>query len=646
MANVFKLTLGTPEEIVPSNFKQPSKTTLSDSCKYPLDKIKFKTTKFGCSIEMPLEDEEIFGFGLQLKNVRHRGTKKMLRPNADPLSDSGDSHAPVPFFVTNKGYGIYIDTARYATFYCGASHVHDHKNVKKDAATSTAELYAARKAEESVMLIDIPIAKGVDMYIIEGDGITDIVSEYNMLSGGGCMPSLWGLGVLYRCYVKSNQEQVMGFANYFRENHMPCDIIGLEPGWQTRFYSCSFVWNEQEFPTWKNMIKDLRDMNFHVNLWEHAFTNGESPIYEDLKPYSGNFEVWEGLVPDFADEKASDIFAEYHKTVLTDNGITGFKLDECDGSDYTGGWTFPNSTEFPSGLDSEQMHSLFGVLYQQSILKSLGGMRTLSEVRNSGAFAAPYPFVLYSDLYDHRDFIRGTVNAGYTGLLWAPEIRYADSKLDMIRRIQSVVFSPQALLNQWDQETPPWIMWDAVPEAREILNIRMSLIPYLYSAFYQYHTTGKPPVRSLVFDFEDDLECYAIDNEYMFGDSMLVAPMTADEQEREVYLPKGRWYDFWSNEVFEGGAKITVETNNIPVFIKDNSIIPWAKPVEYMNSETVFELTLKCFGEEGEISLIQDDGMTYATEYVAEKLAFKGKNIENNLSASGRYTVTNIEFRD
>lgn len=646
MTNICKITLGIPENIVPSKFKQNSKIELSDSCSYPKDKIKFKTTASGCSIELPLSDEEIFGFGLQLKSVCHRGTKKTMRPNADPLSDSGDSHAPVPFFVTNRGYGIYVDTARYVSFYCGASHVHNHKTVKNTVATTTEELYAAKKADESVMLIDIPAAKGADIYIIEGDGITDIVSAYNMLSGGGCMPPVWGLGVLYRCYAKSNQEEILKFAEYFRKNHMPCDIIGLEPGWQTKVYSCSYVWNKENFADWKNMLSKLKSDNFHINLWEHAFINSESPIYEDMKEHCGDFEVWEGLVPDFADEKGSEIFAEFHKTELVDNGITGFKLDECDGSDFTGGWTFPNSAQFPSGLDGEQMHSLFGTLYQQSLIKSFGNMRTFSEVRNSGAFAAPYPFVLYSDLYEHRDFIRGTVNAGYSGLLWAPEIRGAESKTDMIRRIQSVVFSPQAVLNQWNQEIPTWVKWDAVPEAREILNIRMSLIPYLYSAFYQYHTLGKPPVRSLVFDFEDDCECFSIDDEYMFGDSMLVAPITADDTEREVYLPKGRWYDFWSNEVYEGGAKITVRTDNIPVFIKDNSVIPWAKPVEYITENTIFELTVKCFGQNGEISLIQDDGISNNTAYTAEKISFSGTNLKNNLSENGRYKVLDIEYRN
>lgn len=301
----------------------------------------------GCSIELPLGDEEIFGFGLQLKKMCHRRTKKTVRANADALADSGDSHAPVPFFVTNRGYGIYADTARYASFYCGVSHVHEHKAEKKNIATTTEELYAAKKNENSVMLIDIPAAKGVDLYIFEVETILDIVSTYNMFSGSGCMPALWGLGVLYRCYAKSTDKDVLNFAEYFRSNHITCDIIGLEPGWQTHAYSCTFVWDGERFGEWKSMLDSIKKANYHVNLWEHAFVSSESPIYEKLQNHSGDFELWEGLVPDFADGEAAEIFADYHKNALIDNGISGFKLDECDGSDFTGGWTFPNSSQFP-----------------------------------------------------------------------------------------------------------------------------------------------------------------------------------------------------------------------------------------------------------------------------------------------------------
>ena len=206
------------------------------------------------------------------------------------------------------------------------------------------------------------------------------------------------------------------------------------------------------------MIGDLEKRNFRVNLWEHAFTNPESPIYKDLVPYSGDYEVWGGVVPDFLTPEARQIFADFHEKNHVALGVSGYKLDECDNSDFTRNWSFPEFSSFPSGADGEQMHCLFGLRYQDTIQNIFEKRRepTYGLVRNSQALAAPYPYVLYSDLYDHREFIRGLVNAGFSGLLWTPELRDARNREDLVRRLQSAALSPMALINAWYIRNPPW----------------------------------------------------------------------------------------------------------------------------------------------------------------------------------------------
>lgn len=130
--------------------------------------------------------------------------------------------------------------------------------------------------------------------------------------------------------------------------------------------------------------------SFHISLWEHAFVNVASPIYQKMREHCGDYEVWKGLIPDFADPEARKIFADHHRFYLVEQGIDGFKLDECDNSDFVHDWSYPNCTEFPSGMDGEQHHQLFGILYMQAILEALGDQPTLSEVRNAGALAASY----------------------------------------------------------------------------------------------------------------------------------------------------------------------------------------------------------------------------------------------------------------
>lgn len=560
-----KLTFGTPETLTPSRF---CPTFCYEETPVTPREFTFRQMPSGCVLEWPLEeDAHIFGFGLQLKQFDHTGHKLTLRVNADPVSPNGESHAPVPFFVTNKGYGIYFDTARYATFTCGVKKpggpAVEGRNLP---ATSTEELYAVRKGGERWMSVHIPTAQGIDIYVIEGESITDIVSQYNRLAGGGPMVPEWGLGVLYRCCTRYNAEQVRGMADYFRSHDIPCDILGLEPGWQTQTYSCSYVWDPGRFPDPAGLVADLRAQGYHVNLWQHAFTHPTSPIYEKLAPYSGDYAVWEGLVPDLSLPEARAIFADYQRRALVDIGVDGFKLDECDGSDNTGGWSFPLHATFPSGLDGEQYHSLFGTLYARAVSEALGDTPTLSEVRQMGALAAPYPFVLYSDLYDHRDFVRGVTTASLSGLLWSPEVRHAESKKDLIRRLQTVVFSVQCLINAWYCDEVPWKDWDCEEEVRDLLRLRGTLVPRLQAAFEEYRTTGKPPIRALVMDYSSDPETFAIDDEYLFGDDLLVAPIIGTESdEREVYLPAGQWVDFFTGQPVEAG-RFTVCTTGIPVY--------------------------------------------------------------------------------
>ena len=563
------LRFGNPEEFVPSRFCPQMRAKESD-VSYDLSRFQFKLTARGCVLEFPLkEEEQIYGFGLQLKGFNHKNRKLQLRTNSDPVAYTGDSHAPVPFFASTAGYGMYFDTARYAEVHCGYGKNKNRKPEPDNRVIATAEdLYQKCGLKETtVMSIEIPVAKGVDVYLFEGDSILDIVSEYNRFSGGGPLVPAWGLGVMFRPYARSTDRGIMELADYFRKKDIPCDCLGVEPGWQSSSYSCSYLWDEERFPEHEKMIAYLKERDFRINLWEHAFVNACSPLYGPLKPLSGDYEVWKGLIPDFSLPEARAIFAKHHREYLVEKGIDGFKLDECDNSDYVQDWSFPNCTAFPGGLDGEQYHQLFGSLYVQTILEAMGGRETYGQVRQMGALAASYPFVLASDLYDHKDFIRGVVNSGFSGLLWTPELRDAASRKDLIRRLQTVVFSHLCLINSWYCQDLPWKEWECEEEVRELLKLRKSLIPMLKAAFDAYHESGKPPIRALVMDYTDDPMTWSIDDEYLFCDSLLVAPLTAESDTRQVYLPAGQWRDFWSKESLSAGWH-TVTTEKIPVYEK------------------------------------------------------------------------------
>ena len=621
---VWKASIGMPESytpvatrLIPAQAEAFAKLPRVDAP--PLDAIRGQNTQRGCLVQLPLRPhEEIFGLGLQFLSFAQRGKKKVVRVNADPKFDSGDSHAPVPFYVTTEGIGILIDTARYATFYFGDARPSPMRAMDSVDSSSADPTYThnIQDSDDGTVTVEIPRAAGVDVYLFAGPQMLDAVRRYNVFSGGGHIPPEWGLGFWYRVDARATQQSALSLAEEFRERKIPCDVVGLEPGWQTHAYSCTFAWNRNRFPDPDRFVQTAQEMHYKINLWEHAFVHPASPLFPSIRRHSGDYGVWGGLVPDFAAEPARTQFGEYHAKSFLDAGISGFKLDECDNSDYTGGWSFPECSVFPSGLDGEQMHNLFGLRYQMAIWNEYRkrGVPTLNLVRSSGALASPYPFVLYSDLYVHRDFIRALVNSGFSGLLWCPEVRDAASEEDLIRRLQSVVFSPLAMVNGWYIRNPPWKQldrrlnnadqlradWEKLEaRCREIINWRMQLIPYLHAAFQRYAEDGTPPFRALVLDTPDDRRLRNVDDQYMIGDRMMVAPLFAGEPERRIVLPKGGWHDFWTGEAFQGASEIRLpeSTERIPVYVKEGGVIPWADVGLFAGAPQTRRITARIYGD-------------------------------------------------
>lgn len=622
---VWRATLGTPEKFTPvTNRLVPPKTEsfskLPKVDAAPLPAIHGRNITRGFVVELPLRSqEEIFGLGLQFMSLAQRGKKKVVRVNADPKMDIGDSHAPVPFYVSTDGFGVLIDTARYATFYFGNARPKPKRvqSVTSQANPDPNYTQSLQDAEIGTVTVEVPSAAGVDVYLFAGPAMLDAVKRYNVFSGGGFVPPEWGLGFWYRMDARATQETAMAFAREFRDHDIPCDVLGLEPGWQTHAYSCSFEWNKERFEDPNGFLRAAADMHYKVNLWEHAYTHPSSPLFSDLLNCSGDSGVWGGLAPDFAGEQARNAFGAYHGKTFIDAGVSGFKLDECDNSDFTGGWSFPELGTFPSGVDGEQMHSVFGLRYQMAIWNEFRKRKieTYNLVRSSGALATPYPFVLYSDLYGHRDFIRALVNSGFSGLLWCPEVRDASSEIDLIRRLQSVVFSPLAMINAWYIKSPPWKQlnrklnnagqllngWEKLEaRCREIIGWRMQLVPYLTAAFQRYAEDGTPPFRALALDAPGDKRLHKVDDQYMIGARMMVAPLFAEgDADRKVVLPDGAWHDFWTGEAMKGSTEIMVPatTEKIPVYVKSGSIIPWADVGLFAGAQETRRLTARVYGD-------------------------------------------------
>ena len=650
-----------------------------DASALPTEVIAWKSMPRGLVLSYPLaKGEMVYGFGLQFKSVNQRGKKKQLRVNSDPVADTGDSHAPVPFFVTTQGYGVFVDTARYASFYCGsAALVNDDDLVHvpsacdgqvKDTREILVGLYqSSENQSDGVLVVDIPIAKGVDIYIFEGPDMRTAVQRYVLFSGGGVLPTFQALGVWYRPNHKGTREEILDIMRGMRDDNMPCDILGLEPSWLSHAYSCTYQWDKNQFPDPDAFIREAKALGFTLSLWEHIFIHPDAPFYEKLKPMSGDFQVFGGLVPDLSLDEAADTYACYHETEFIEKGIRGFKLDECDSSDFTGHWSYPNCAQFPSGMDGEEMHMLMGLLYQRAVHCAFqkANVRHLSQVRSSGGLGAGLPFVLYSDWYDHMDYIRGVVNMGFSGILWCPEIREAKTEEDLLRRIQLLTFAPITQVNVFAMPHPIWKQYDfqlnhqgifrdenedVTRKCRDVFNLRMALIPYVYAAYVRYWLEGFPPFRALVMDHPQDPNTHAIDDQFMMGEDLLVAPLLAGQAERKVYLPKGNWYDFYTNQRYEGEQWIMHRSSleTFPVFVREGALLPMAEPMVFVPEDVVFQVTMVKYGKvDGDTRLYSDDGITYNYEngeYAVETICW-AKDGDPALIREGKYAVSRYEIQ-
>ncbi len=649
---IWKVTFGIPEEIRPTDFKQEA--SLEGSKKLPtsnrppidLDSIFFSQTEKGVVANLKMSpSERIYGFGLQVNTFEQRGLRREIRTNSWVIGNIGFSHAPMPFYISSKGYGVLVNTSRYVTFYMGSQHKLEQSvalkqtlsETSEEAALSTTELYKKRYEASNDVEIFVDGTRGMELYIFEGPGMREVVERYNLYSGGGAIPPLWGLGLKYRAKSNFTASEVINFTKYFRENHIPCDMFGLEPGWQSATYSCSYSWNKKNYPNPDSVLNVMHGMNYKLNLWEHAYIHPSSPLFDTIVPYCGDFAVWKGAVPDFTIPSVRNMFGNYHKTNFIDKGISAFKLDECDAAYYDkaqGEWSFPDIARFPSGIDGEQMRQIFGLLYQKTIWDEFrkANKRTVLEVRASHLFAAPYCSMLYTDMYEHADFLRMTVNSGFAGVNWSPEVRQTKSEEDLIRRLQMTVMAAHMNVDCWFLKNLPWYQYDRdknnrgefLPnykeleqKAKKLIELRMSLIPYLYGAFAKYHFDGTPPFRALVLDYPDDPKVWKIDDQYMMGDAILCAPFIDGVSSRDIYFPKGIWYDFNTGKQYAGGKKYTISMSldEIPMFVKDGTILPLASPVEYITPETVFDLHCRVYGSPDKpVQLFEDNSYTFDFE--------------------------------
>ncbi|MGQ7868813.1 TIM-barrel domain-containing protein [Sunxiuqinia sp. sy24] len=599
-------------------------------------------------LRFPLKKEEqLYGFGLNFKTVRQRGRIMRLHVDHYGGKDDGRTHAPVPFFVSDRGYGVLINAARYIDVYAGTGVRKDSKNQAIPTDRNTNHSWSSRPYSDNLEFI-IP-EEGVELIMFTGKNMMEVVQRFNLYCGGGFIPPKWGLGFWQRTPTLYSDNDIRKEVEGFENKNFPLDVIGLEPGWHSKAYPCTFEWDKSRYPDPKGFAQEMAQKGINLNLWCNPYLWPDSELDKKMKPYTGSHTVWCGTVPDFTMPKAKTIMQDHLKKHQLDVGVSGFKIDEVDGFDV---WVWPDNATFPSGHDGEQMRQTYGTQMMELTdqIYRERNQRSYGLIRAANAGSVSYPYVIYNDYYSHQDFITALINAGFSGLLWTPEVRASNSSEEWVRRMQTVCFSPIAMINAWADGTKPWSFPDVYPACQDVAFLRMQLLPYIYSTFAQYYFEGKPPFRAMELvdgylvnqqEVKGQLDATAnpyaeavkkeVKDQYMMGDFILVAPLFSMEDEREVVLPQGNWYNFYTGEYVGNGEIVTVKASldKIPLFVKDGAILPMIPKIRQASEWTNdLPIELRVYGkEDGTFQLYNDDGKTYnyeEGEYTLVDLSVKG----------------------
>ena len=604
---------------------------------YPSLPVSWQGTEVVCYKKL-FADEKFLGLGEKTGNLDKRGNSfenwnsdvPAYVTNEDPLYQS------IPFFIGVHGkvtYGIFLDNSFRTKFNFGAS---------------TDEQFSSFSAANGEM----------NYYIFGASGIAGIIRDYTWLTGRMPMPPYWSLGYHQCRWSYFPESQVIGIAQQFRDKQIPCDAIYLDIDYMDSYKI--FTWNRDKFPQPKAMIEKLNGMGFHVVTivdpgikvekgyfaYDEGVANNYFAKYPDGTNYIGS--VWPGRChfPDFTKEPVRKWWGASFSRLI-EPGVEGYWNDMNEPSAW--GQSIPNIIQFDfdgrKGSIAEA-HNIYGLEMSRATFEGtkalLKGKRPFVITRAGFAGVQRYSMVWTGDNDATDDHMllsaRMVTGLGLSGVSFTgPDVGgfMGNPTEQLFTRWMSLgVFTPfYRNHSAWDTKSKePWAFGPNVEKmVKEMIMQRYRLLPYIYSAFHESTLSGMPVARSLAINYTFDEKVYwwKYQNEYLFGDNLLVAPVSCNQAAARVYLPEGGWYRLSSGEFYKGSSEVTVDAplNDLPVFVKASGIIPMQSDIQYTAQKPSPTLDLHIYNgvKPNSYTYYEDDGMTYQFE-------------------SGQYYQRNINF--
>ena len=590
-------------------------------------------------------DEFCYGFGEKAGMLSRKGTAMSMWNSDVPAyhADTDPLYQTIPFFYGIRNgitYGIFMDNTYFSHFDMGKEHPEEYS-------------FGAVGGE-------------LNYYFIYGPTPAGVNGKFTGLIGRMPLPPRWAIGYQQCRYSYFPESRVREIASNFRAKKIPCDVIYLDIHYMDG-YRC-FTWDKQRFPDPGKLAGDLAKDGFKIVtiidpgiknekgywVYDQGSAGDHFVKYPGGKPFTG--KVWPGecVFPDFTRKQTREWWGSLYKGLL-DLGIKGFWNDMNEPSVFDSPTkTFDlNVVHDDGGLntDHRKNHNVYGMQMARGTYEGVEKLRpgerpfvlTRANYAGGNRYAAAWTGDNISS-WEHLEMavpmclnlsISGQpfVGTDIGGFVGSPSGElYA-------RWLQLGTFLPlmrtHTEFGSADQE--PWSYgqeFEAIN--KRSIELRYKLLPYLYTQFYKASMDGTPIIRPIFFDYPSDRNIYWHDREFLFGDALLVAPVLWPGQtKRDVRLPEGMWYDYWSDSLYEGSSysRVDAPLDRIPIFVKAGSIIPTQQLVQYTDQEPVKTLTLDVYPGPAEISTIlyEDDGKSFAYKsgnYSLRKILHTGSGIE------------------
>ncbi|MBE5979325.1 MAG: alpha-xylosidase [Paenibacillaceae bacterium] len=517
--------------------------------------------------------------------------------NEDGGTASEIAYKNIPFYLTNKGYGVLVSNPGDVSY---------------------------EVASEKVERIQFSLeGERLDYYVINGTTPKGTIEKYTDLTGKPSLPPAWSFGLWLTTSFTTDYDEVTtsGFIDGMAKRDIPLQVFHFDCFWMEAYEWCNFTWDSKTFPDPVGMLKRYHEKGLKICVWINPYIAQKSPLFKEgmengyfIKKRDGSVwqtDMWQaGMgVVDFTNPDAAAWYQEKLKTLLT-MGVDCFKTDF--------GERIPvKDIVYHDGSDPVRMHNYYTYLYNKVVFELLERERGEGEAvlfaRSAAAGSQKFPVHWGGDCSASYPSMAETLRSGLSlacsGFsFWSHDIGGFESTAtaDVYKRwCQFGLLSSHSRLHGSSSYRVPWLFdEEACDVLRKFVKLKCRLMPYLYRQAVVAHENGIPVMRPMFIEFPEDRACEVLDRQYMLGDSLLVAPVFKESGDVEYYLPAGKWVNLLSEKVMEGGSwkKETYDYYGLPLLVRKNSIIA----VGSCDSRTDYE-----FGDGVEfwLSVFEDGGI-------------------------------------